>query len=85
MFECGYELESQGLLDAHMKNHQIHKPEFACEKCDVTFRKKVELDTCQDFIESCLYDNAGVYLFQCPLSLCLSTQDKVIIRQKKFI
>ena len=30
--ECSYELESQGLLDAHMENHQIHKPEFSCEK-----------------------------------------------------
>ena len=38
--EYSYELESQGLLNAHMKNHEIHKPEFVCVKCDVTFGRK---------------------------------------------
>ena len=32
--KCGYELESQGLLDAHLVNHEIHKPKYYCESCD---------------------------------------------------
>ena len=37
--QCGYELESQGLLS----NHEIHKPKFYCEECDQAFRNDAKL------------------------------------------
>ena len=42
--QCEYELESQGLLYAHMMNHEAHKPKNSCEVCDQDFRKKSELE-----------------------------------------
>ena len=41
--KCDYELESQGLLDAHLMNHEIHKPKYYCESCDQDFRNNNQL------------------------------------------
>ena len=40
--KCNCNLESQGLLDAHMKNHDVQK--FHCEVCGVDFIEKAELE-----------------------------------------
>ena len=40
--QCANELESQGLLDAHMNNHI--KTKFTCKKCDEVFDKSLDLE-----------------------------------------
>ena len=37
------ELESEGLLDAHLNNHKIHKPKFYCAVCNIEFPKETIL------------------------------------------
>ena len=45
--ECKCELESEGLLDAHIKSHQISSQVYASEHCDLDFLGKNELEkTC---------------------------------------
>ena len=41
--KCDFELETQGLLDAHINNHRSHKPIFSCEPCGQDFQKEGDL------------------------------------------
>ena len=38
--KCIHELESKGLMDAHMKTHEDKKPIFSCESCGLEFDEK---------------------------------------------
>ena len=41
---CKCELESNGLLNAHMENHHVNKTNFECESCADGFSTKVDLE-----------------------------------------
>ena len=46
--KCSSELETQGLLDAHMKSHEMKQ--LLCEQCNEAFTKQVDLDKHTDGI-----------------------------------
>ena len=41
---CTYELESQGLLNAHMKTHQNKYSKLACDTCALDFKQGIDLE-----------------------------------------
>ena len=40
--KCNMELESQGLLGAHLKTHK--EPSYSCDICDFSYNKRLELE-----------------------------------------